>query len=123
LDRAISWHPTFENDPLPPEVHYLNILAVPTWSMAHWYVPESGWVVPLEVVTVQAKVDEKASKLSSYTQTTPEVWLLIAAKGTSAAQFFEIRSDLRPELVKSPFARTYYLSAFDGRVVRLGCVA
>lgn len=123
LNQAISWHPAFENDPLPPEVHYLNILAVRSWSMAHWYVPESGWAVPLEVGILQAKVDEKASKLSSYRQTISEVWLLIAAKGTSAAQFFEIRSDLRPELVKSPFARTYYLSAFDRLVVRLGCVA
>jgi hypothetical protein len=120
LDQAIFWRPSYENDPLPPEVHYLNILAVPSWSMAHWYVPESGWVAPLEEAALQAKVDEKAANLSNYQQVTPEVWLLVATRGRSAAQFFEIRSDLRPERISSPFSRTYYLSAFDGRVVRLG---
>jgi hypothetical protein len=120
LDQVISWRPSYDNDPLPPEVHYLNILAVPSWSMAHWHVPESGWVAPLEEAALQAKVDEKLAKLSDYKQVTPEVWLLIAAKGSSASQFFEIRSDLRPEQIRSPFSRTYYLSAFDGRVVRLG---
>jgi hypothetical protein len=123
LDQFISWRPSYQNDPLPPEVHYLNILAVPSWSMAHWYVPESGWIAPLDEATLQAKVYEKAANLSNYQQVTPEVWLLLATGGRSASQFFEIPSNLRPELVSSPFSRTYYLSAFDGRVVRLGCAA
>jgi hypothetical protein len=120
LDQFISWRPSYQNDPLPPEVHYLHILAVPSWSMAHWLVPESGWLAPLEEVALQAKIDEKAAKLSTYHQVAPEIWLLIAVKGWSASQFFEIRSDLGPERVSSPFSRTYYLSAFDGRVLRLG---
>jgi hypothetical protein len=120
LDQAIFWRPSYENDPLPAEVHYLNILAVPSWSMAHWHVPEAGWVAPLEEVALQAKVCEKAAKLSTYHQAAPEIWLLIAAKGWSASQFLEIRSDLKPERVSSPFSRTYYLSGFDGRVLRLG---
>jgi hypothetical protein len=88
--------------------------------MAHWHVPESGWVAPLEEVALQAKVDEKAAKLSDYHRAAAEIWLLIAVKGWSASQLFEIGSDLRPERVSSPFSRTYYLSAFDGRVLRLG---
>jgi hypothetical protein len=120
LGQVISWRPSYENDPLPPQVHHLNILAVPSWSMAHWHVPESGWIAPLEEAVLQAKVDEKAVKLSNYQQVTPEVWLLVATGGWSASQLFEIRSDLRPERVRSPFSRTYYFSGFDGRVVRLG---
>ncbi|MBX3705677.1 MAG: hypothetical protein KF911_03505 [Pseudomonadales bacterium] len=120
LDEFVSWRPCYHNDPLPAEVHYLHILAVPSWSMAHWYVPEAGWVAPLEEAALQAKVHEKAAKLSDYHRAAAEIWLLIAVKGWSASQLFEIRSDLRPERVSSPFARTYYFSAFDGRVLRLG---
>jgi hypothetical protein len=123
LDQFVSWRPSYQNDPLPAEVHYLHILAVPSWSMAHWHVPESGWVAPLEEVVLQAAVDEKAAKLSDYHRAAAEIWLLIAVKGWSASQLFEIRSNLRPERVSSPFFRTYYLSAFDGRVLRLGSSA
>ena len=120
LDQFVSWRPSYQNDPLPAEVHYLHILAVPAWSSAHWHVSESGWSAPLEELALQAKVDEKAKKLSIYRHAAPEVWLLIAAQGWSASQLFEIRADLRPERVSSPFSRTYYFSAFDGRVLRLG---
>lgn len=123
LDQYVSWQRSYQDDPLPAEVHYLHILAVPSWSMAHWYVPESGWVAPLEEGLLQAVVDEKAAKLSDYQRAAAEIWLLIAVKGWSASQLFEIRSNLRPERVTSPFSRTYYLSAFDGQVLRLGSSA
>src|SRR5690606_3520713 len=123
LEEFVSWRPCYHNDPLPAEVQYLHILAVPSWSMAHWHVPEAGWVAPLEESALQAKVDEKAAKLSDYQRAAAETWLLIAVQGWSASQLFEIRSDLRPERVSSPFARTYYFSAFDRRVLRLGSSA
>jgi hypothetical protein len=118
--HVVSWRPSYESDPLPAEVRYLNVLAVPTRSMAHWHVPESGWVAPLEESVLQAKVDEKAQNLGTYKQAVSEIWLVMGTLGWSASQFLEVRSDLRPERITSPFARTYYFSGFEGRVLRLG---
>ena len=77
-------------------------------------------LTPLDEGALQAKVNEKAAKMSAYHRAAAEIWLLIGAKGLSASQLFEICSDLRPDRVSSPFSRTYYFSAFDGRVLRLG---
>ncbi len=120
LDQLVTWRPSYENDPLPPEVHYLNILAVPSWSMANWYVPQSGWVAPLTESLFQASIDGKAGKLEKYRLATPEVWLLLASEGWSASQLFDRTPDARPEAIRSPFDRTYFMSAFDGAFLRLG---
>jgi hypothetical protein len=113
-DQYIAWHPPSLNNPLPSEVHYLHILAVPSWNMAHWYVPSSGWVAPLTAEILQASIDEKSNKLEQYRLAAPESWLLVAIEGWSASQLFDRLSEVRPEALQSPFDRTYFLSAFDG---------
>ncbi|HSV35535.1 MAG TPA: hypothetical protein VLI46_08255 [Ramlibacter sp.] len=118
-NQYVAWEPSYDRDPLPPEVHYLHILGVPTWEMAHWYVPQSGWVAPLEEELLQAAIDEKSSKLRDYRLAAPECWLLLASEGWSASQLFDGLPELRPEAIRSPFDRTYFFSAFEKFVLQL----
>jgi hypothetical protein len=120
LNQLVAWRPAHENDPLPPEVHYLNILAVPSWNMAHWYIPQSGWVAPLTEGVLQANIDDKARKLGQYRLAVPEVWLLLAIEGWSASQLFDRASDIEVKAIRTPFDRTYFVSAFDGMFLPLG---
>ncbi|MET0657538.1 MAG: hypothetical protein ABW110_05200 [Steroidobacteraceae bacterium] len=120
LDQVIFWRHNYLDDSLPREISFLNILAVPSWDMAHWHTPEAGWVAPLDESLLQAAVAEKANKLPEYQKAAQEVWLLLATGGRSASQFFEISPTLRTEDIQTPFSRTYYYAGFEGRVLRLG---
>ena len=114
LGQYVAWQRARLNDPLPSEIQYLHILAVPSWNMAHWYVPSSGWVAPLTEQIIQASIDEKWKKLGQYRVAASESWLVVAIEGASASQLFDRLSDVRPEAIVSPFDRTYFLSVFDG---------
>jgi hypothetical protein len=118
-EQYITWEPSYVKDPLPPEVHYLHILGVSTWGMAHWYVPQSGWVAPLREELLQFAIDEKTPKLPKYRLAAPECWLLLASEGWSASQLFDALAEIRCDTIHSPFDRTYFFSAFENFVLQL----
>lgn len=120
LNEYRAWRQTYPYTELPRQVSALHMLALPQWSMALWTVPEAGWVTPLTEEILQAQVDEKAGKLAQYRRVASEVWLVMATLGSTAAQLFEIAPEFKPDLIRSPFDRTYYVDGFVGKVYRLG---
>jgi hypothetical protein len=109
LERAFAGR-----DALPEQLTFMHVLAVPTWTMGHWWAPKAGWVAPLITDFLQPSVDEKAKKIAQYRQAADEAWLLLAIEGRAPSQFFEPSETL--PTVSSPFDRTYLLSLFGGTV-------
>ena len=107
------------NGPLPCEIVALNMLGVERAEMGHWYAPRAGWVVPLAIEALQARVDGKAAKLASYKAKISENWLLIVSEGNKPSQFFSVESGFNRSAVVSPFTRTFY-GRMEGVVIELG---
>lgn len=98
-------------------------LGVPNRSMAHWAVVCAGWVAPVDVDGMQARIDHTAKHLPVYRSEIEEIWLLISADGLKPSQLFEVREDFDPTKVRNPFDRTYFYSHPGRAVVELGGVA
>ncbi len=120
LDEYISWKPPLEGSSLPPQLSFMNILAVPSWGMAHWGSPKAGWVAPLTRETLQSSVDSKALKIHEYRKRSEKVWLLLVIEGRAPSQFFELPPDLHQFSLSSPFDRTYLLFSFGQKVYDVG---
>ncbi len=119
MERVI-WRPSFQNDPLPREISYLQALRVPTQEMAHWHVARAGWVAPLTTDALQSCIDDKAARLAKYSAVAEKNWLLIAADMTKPSQLLEAQTDFDPSAVSSPFDRTFFFRFPLGEVIELG---
>ena len=118
--QRVDWQPEELNGPLPYEVSFVHALGVPSFEMAHWGVARAGWVAPLAVTSLQARIDEKAKRLPAYQDTVAENWLLIVADAMKPSQLMEAKDDFDPRGVSSPFARTFFYRHPDKAVVELG---
>lgn len=118
--QHVDWRPEELDGPLPYEVSFVHALGVPSFEMAHWGVARAGWVAPLEVTPLQARIDEKSKRLPTYQSTISENWLLIVADATKPSQLIEIKDDFEPQRVSSPFARTFFYRHPDKAVIELG---
>jgi hypothetical protein len=88
--------------------------------MAHWSVARAGWVAPLAVTPLQARIDEKAKRLPTYRDTVAENWLVIVANAMKPSQLIEVKDGFDPRRISSPFARTFFYRYPDRAVVELG---
>lgn len=122
VDQHVQWRRESFDGPLPYEVTFLNMLGVPSAGMAHWSAPRAGWVAPLTVEALQARIDQKAPLLPKYTQRVVENWLLLVAEGNRPSQFFDTdtRSTFNASMISSPFARTFFYGHMGGTVFELG---
>jgi len=115
LGELVKWkRVAVRRDPLPEQLTFMHVLAVPGPTMANWSTPRAGWVAPLKSAFLQPYVDEKARKFTQYRQAVDEVWLLLAIEGRAPSQLFEPSNEV-PGVI-SPFDRTYLLSLFAGTV-------
>jgi len=109
-----------ETDLLPYEVSFIHALRVPSFDMARWVVAGAGWVVPLAAAHLQARVDEKAKRLSAYNDAIAENWLLVIADAVRPSQLIAAKDDFDPRGVSSPFDRTFFYRHPDNVVIELG---
>jgi hypothetical protein len=115
-----EWRQDYVSRTLPDAVSYLNMLGVPEPSMEHWSTPSAGWVAPLDLETIQRRIDEKAALLPKYRTRSHRNWLLLVSDGARPSQFFEPPIAEVAEAVSSPFDRTFYFGRFKEVVVELG---
>jgi hypothetical protein len=118
--QYIQWRPETIESPLPAEISFVHALGVPNVRMAHWTVPRAGWVAPVTVEALQARVDEKVKRLRNYRDTVSENWLVIFADATKPSGLFDAQSFLEARKVASPFSRTFFYGYPDRVVVELG---
>ncbi len=118
--QHVDWRPEELDGPLPYEVSFVHALGVPSFEMAHWGVARTGWVAPLDVTPLQARIDEKSKRLPAYQHEVSENWLLIVADATKPSQLIEAKDNFDPRRVSSPFARTFFYRHPDKTVIELG---
>jgi hypothetical protein len=121
--QRVDWHPRDGVELLPDQISFVHALGVPSSRMAHWGVARAGWVAPLMVESLQARVDEKALRLPSYRHTIAENWLVVVANALKPSQLIEVREDFEPSSISSPFDRTFFYGHPDRAVVELGVAA
>jgi hypothetical protein len=117
--KRLNWRPG-AGGLLSGVISFVHALGVPTRDMAHWSVARAGWVAPVTVEALQARIDDKAKRLPGYRNEIPEHWLLIYADGMKPSQLFEVRADFEPGKVVSPFTRTYFYAHPDRAIAKLG---
>lgn len=105
---------------LPCEIGFVHALGVPDQEFVHWVVPRAGWVHSLTAALLQARIDQKASRIETYRSATSENWLLIVADRTKPSQLFDAGDQLIGCSIRSPFDRTYYFGYPEKPVLRLG---
>ena len=120
VGQLVQWQPDDVGNVLPEVITYVQMLGVPERRMAHWTVPNAGWVVPLTATVLQASIDEKAALLPAYARRVPTNWLLLVADGGKPSQLFDGPSAAVASAISSPFARTFYFARMRGAVVELG---
>ena len=118
--QHVQWRPDYVADPLPDAITFVNMLGVPEPGMAHWSSPSAGWVSPLTSEVLQARVDEKAARLTKYRERAERNWLVLVSDGAKPSQFFEPPTREQPSMVVSPFDRTFYFARFKSLVMELG---
>lgn len=120
VDQLVQWHQDYVGNVLPEAITYVQMLGVPERRMAHWTVPNAGWVVPMTQTVLQASVDEKATLLPRYAQRVATNWLLLVSDGPRPSQLFDDPSAPVASAISSPFARTFYFARMHGTVIELG---
>jgi hypothetical protein len=114
---------TFEDDcPFPVEVASVRIANFSSLKRNHWSVGEAGWVQEDFVGELQKAIDEKHSELSEYLSRCSTCWLLIVADGSGPSSFFDPSDNTKRHTYSSRFPRTYFVEAFDGRIIQLSTV-
>ena len=89
-----------------------------------WALGEPGlacdlWIAPLTAELIQWRIDEKASRISSYRAAMLELWLVIGVLGRDPSQFFDFDTGDLAGVFESPFDRTYFVDGFLGRALLL----
>lgn len=118
--QRVDWVPEELDGRLPNAISFVHAIGVPSPDMEHWSVARAGWVAPLETISIQARVNEKAKRLPTYQDAMAENWLLIVADATKPSQLIEAKDDFDPRAVSSPFARTFFYRHPYRAVVELG---
>lgn len=104
---------------LPPEVLEVNIARPRRISTPIWQPSRVG-IVPYDFTQgLQATLDAKRNRLSSYLRRCDECWLLVVAPGTSSSAFVEIDGPTRESVFEFAFARCFMLDGFNGRYFEL----
>jgi hypothetical protein len=121
VGELLKWkRPILGANPLPHQLEFMHVLALPHASMSPWVSPRAGWISPLTSDVLQPFIDRKAAKIHEYRQSMTDVWLLLAIEGNAPSQFFEPAEET--PAVLSPVERTYLLSLFAGTVELLRSV-
>jgi hypothetical protein len=123
LDRAgdiVEWRPTYRGDVRYAELFTrVHIYRHPQGIAPHWFVTAAGWIAPLTAELIQSRIDEKASRISSYRAVMSELWLVIGVLGRDPSQFFDFNTEALGGTFRSPFDRTYFVDGFLGRAMLL----
>ncbi len=115
-----EWRPYERSDlDLASLFSYVHVYRQPASFRPHWLVAAAGWVSPLVPAHLQARIDEKASRLSAYRKVFPEVWLVLGVWGREPSQLFDTESPPPKGSVISPFDKTYFFDAFIGKAFLL----
>jgi len=118
--QRFYWRPEDFESPLLEDISFVHALGVPSPEMSHWAVVRAGWAAPLTAGALQARVNEKAMRLSKYRETVRENWLVVIADATKPSGLFDARSRVEAGGVSSPFSRTFFYAHPDRMVVELG---
>ena len=118
--QRCDWRQDHVSKALPDEISCLDMLGVPEAGMSLWTTPRGGWVAPLDLQTIQRRVDEKATRLERYRERVATNWLLLVSDGARPSQFFEPPTPDVARAVVSPFDRSFFFARFREVVVELG---
>ena len=84
-----------------------------------WY-PQQPWVVSeLNVLNIQATIQDKERHFSVYRKKCDELWLLSASEGHYPSSNFASSEALSSHAFQTRFDRVFYLDGFRGDIVEL----
>jgi hypothetical protein len=109
--QAVKWRSIDEENgehPLLDSVYFIHTERVRELRFAHWTVVKAGLVATLSPEYLQAEIEKKAKKISTYRKKSGEIWLLMVADPTQLSQKFSIQADFPMGSVSSPFTKTFY---------------
>jgi hypothetical protein len=120
VSDIVEWRPTYRGDVKYAELFsHVHIYRHPQGIAPHWFVTAAGWIAPLTAELIQARIDEKASRISSYRAAMLELWLVIGVLGRDPSQFFDFDTEDLAGVFRSPFDRTYFVDGSLGRALLL----
>ncbi|HEX8237598.1 MAG TPA: hypothetical protein VF600_16695 [Abditibacteriaceae bacterium] len=104
---------------LPPPIAAVHFKYVDNPRNVLWAVSRSSVVPHLSADQIQAKVDEKADKLSEYQTKCSEVWLLIVADGGAPSSISDLPTDTAGHVYTSSFDRLFFFDNFSDTIKEL----
>ena len=78
-----------------------------------WFAMESGFINTDFSDEIQQIIDSKAKKITQYLTKCEKCWLIIAALGVSASNFYEISEKMTKVFYRSPFEKVFFVQVFD----------
>lgn len=111
-----KWRNDYEQESDLDIFAYVQCFLVPAPSMAHWNIGDAGWVAPLTINQIKARVDAKNLLLPGYKKRFDEIWLVVTLEGTRPAQFFDLDALPSPIPINHSFEKAFLFRAVPTRI-------
>ncbi len=95
---------------IPDDFLSIFISNIPGSKRHVWMPMEVGCVETNFSDQIQQRIDSKAKKLRQYYLKCDRCWLIIAALGVSASNFYEIGKDMEKFCYESPFEKVFFFN-------------
>jgi hypothetical protein len=106
-----------------PWIRTVRLFRADVLTTHHWASPGSGWVQLDFIDELQAAIEDKNARFTTYRRHCDECWLLVVASGSRPSGLFDPSDATRAHSYRSQFARTLFMEAFSGTLVELKTVA
>ena len=108
-----------DRDALPNCVARVSIARFDARTEANWFGTDVSLVPDLSPSDVQARIDAKELKFTTYQVAASEVWLGIVLDGFRPSGHFTVTNEVRATGYPTRFARVFLVEAFRGAAIQL----
>jgi hypothetical protein len=98
---------------IPSDFHAILISNIPGSKTHLWNETEVGFVDTNFSERLQQIINSKTEKIATYLTKCDKCWLIVAALGVSASNFYEIDEKMEHVCYESPFEKVFFMEAFS----------
>jgi len=104
----------------PGEIAFVRAFRYGSNTASCWAVQDGDWGVDCTPGLLLQRVEEKAGRLSTYREQSPEVWLVLAVNVSGLSTMLEIDRSTLCGTVDSPFDKTILFDCSRRQVIDIG---
>ena len=104
---------------IPSDFYVILIRSIPDSKNHFWDTAEAGCVDTNFSEQLQQRINSKSEKIQTYLTKCDKCWLIAAALGVSASNFFEVGEDMERVCYESSFEKVFFMEVFSKTVTEL----